>query len=287
MAFIDIRNLTKKFGATTALCKINLRLEKNKIYGLLGRNGAGKTTLLNIMTNKLIPTEGEVLIEGQCVKENDAVLSRIYCMNEKKLYPESLTVNEVFYWSQKFYSSFDQAYAAELSQLFGLKTRKKISELSTGYSSVFKIIVALASNAEIILLDEPILGLDANHRDLFYKELLKNYSINPRTIVISTHLIEEVSDIIEEVIIISKGKTLLFDTVENLLSQGYTVSGSSTAVENYIAGKNVLGVDSLGGLKSAYILDQLNRAELPEGLEISKLDLQKLFVHLTNSKEVV
>ena len=284
MAFIDIRNLTKKFGPTTALCKINLRLEKNKIYGLLGRNGAGKTTLLNIMTNKLIPTEGEVLSEGQCVKENDAVLSRIYCMNEKKLYPASLTVNEVFYWSQKFYPSFDQAYAAELSQLFGLKTRKKISELSTGYSSVFKIIVALASNAEIILLDEPILGLDANHRDLFYKELLKNYSINPRTIVISTHLIEEVSDIIEEVIIISKGKTLLFDTVENLLSQGYTVSGSSTAVENYIAGKNVLGVDSLGGLKSAYILDQLNRAEL---LEISKLDLQKLFVHLTNSKEVV
>ena len=174
-------------------------------------------------------------------------------------------------------------YAMNLSQKFELNTKKAIKNLSTGYTSIFKIIIALACNAETILLDEPILGLDAFHRDLFYRELLTNYSDNPRTIVISTHLIEEAADIIEEVIILKEGEVLLQESVEDVLSKGYTVSGPAGKVDAYVAGKQTIGSDTIGGLKSAYLFDEAPKGSLSEGLEIAKLDLQKMFIHLTNS----
>lgn len=283
MSYIEIRNITKVFGTTTALENVSLMLEQNKIYGLLGRNGAGKTTLLNLITNRIFPTQGEIAVERDKVFENDRPLSKIYYMSEKNLYPEGMTVKKAFRWTKEFYPDFDEDYANNLCEKFSLKAGKKIKSLSTGYQSIFKIVVALASNTPIILLDEPVLGLDANHRDLFYKELLHNYNEKPKTIIISTHLIEEAADIIEDVIVIKNGKVLLQDSVEKVLSQGYSVSGTAAAVDNYIRGRNVLGVDSLGGLKTAYLLEKADKTGIPPGLEVSRLDLQKLFIHMTNS----
>lgn len=283
MSYIEIRNLTKTFGNVTAIDNVNLNIEKNKIYGLLGRNGAGKSTILNLITNKLFPTSGEIKIEGESVVENDSVLSKIYFMTEKNLYPENMTVKSAFRWGREFYPEFDINYAFSLSEKFMLKPNKKIKSLSTGYKSIFKIIMALSCNAPILLLDEPVLGLDANHRDLFYRELLVNYGESPRTIVVSTHLIEEAAEIIEDVIVIKDGRIIMNDSVEKVLSHGYSVSGSASAVDRFIAGKNVLGFDTLGGLKSAYILEKINQHTIPDGLEVSKLDLQKLFIHMTNS----
>jgi ABC-2 type transport system ATP-binding protein len=127
-----------------------------------------------------------------------------------------------------------------------------------------------------------VLGLDANHRELFYKELLTAYSEKPRTIVISTHLIEEAADIIEDVIIIKEGKVIIQEPVESVLSQGYSVSGAAGAVDSFIKGKNILGSDTLGGLKTAYILEKAVPENTPQGLEISRMDLQKLFIRMTN-----
>jgi ABC-2 type transport system ATP-binding protein len=283
MSRLEIRDITKKFGNLTALDNINLKLEENKIYGLLGRNGAGKTTLLNLITNRVFPTNGEVLVDGEYVLENDRALSKIYFMTEKNYFPEGMTVKQAFKWSSQFYPDFDPEYAASLSEKFSLRTSSKIKALSTGYTSIFKMIIALSCNAPIILLDEPVLGLDANHRDLFYKELLQSYSEKPKTIIISTHLIEEAADIIEDVIIIKEGKLIMNEPVEKVLSRGYAVTGSTSAVDRFIVGKNVLGADILGGLKCAYILGELDKGGMPEGLEVSKPDLQKLFIHMTNS----
>lgn len=283
MSYVEIKNITKTFGNTIALDNISLNLEQNKIYGLLGRNGAGKTTLLNLITNKLFPTEGEIIVDGDNVIENDRALSKIFFMTEKNYYPDSMTVKEAFKWGKEFYPDFDENYTETLSQKFSLNTNKKIKALSTGYKSIFKIIIALSCNAPVILLDEPVLGLDANHRDLFYKELIQNYSENPRTIIISTHLIEEVADIIENAIVLKNGKIIMNDSVENILSQGYCVSGNASKVDQFIAGKNVIGTDTLGGLKTAYLMEKINQSSIPDGLEISKLDLQKLFIYMTNS----
>ncbi len=285
MKSIELKNITKKYGKVTALDNVSLTFEENKIYGLLGRNGAGKSTLMNIISGMIFQDEGDVYVDGEKAAGNDNTLRKIYIMNEKTLYPESMKISKVFDWTKNFYPDFDKESAVNMAEKFGLDLNKNIKSLSTGYTSIFKAIIALNINTSYILLDEPVLGLDANHRDLLYKLLIEKYSNNPCTIVISTHLIEEVSNVIENVVIIDKGTIVRNETCEELLSKGYTVTGSASKVDSYIKDKQIIGVDTLGGLKTAYILGSAEK-EVPEGLEFSKLDLQKLFIQITNESEV-
>lgn len=286
MKTIEIKGISKNYGNTKALDKVTVTIEPNRIYGLLGRNGAGKTTLLNLITNRIFPTEGDIMIDGETVFENDKVLGNIFYMTEQNLYPDGERVKEIFKWTKEFYPLFDMEYAKSLSAKFGLDTNKKIKNLSTGYASIFKAVTALASNAGIIIFDEPVLGLDANHRDMFYKELIANYSENPKTIIISTHLIEEVASVLEEAIIIREGKLIVKKSVEELLSGAYTVSGEASKVDKYIQGKKFAGIETIGSFKSATILeaakdrDQALADELK--IEFTNAELQKLFISLTN-----
>ena len=169
----------------------------------------------------------------------------------------------------------------KLGEKFGLNTKKKLKELSTGYASITKLILALASFAPYTLLDEPVLGLDANHRELFYREMIESYSESPRTIVISTHLIEEISDIIEQVVIIKDGELLIDKPAEEVRGMGYSVSGRAELVERYCEGRDILSIETLGGLKTACLMGKPD--SLPEGLDATPLDMQKLFVRLTNA----
>jgi len=279
---IEIKNIQKSFGSIQALQNINLELPAGRIYGLLGRNGAGKSTLLNIITNRIFSDYGHVLVDGRTAAENDSVQQKIYMMSEKNLYPDSLRVRDVFRCTEAFYGSFDQKRALQFCEQFGLDPQKKLRSLSLGYSSIYKIITALCVDVPYILLDEPILGLDAHHRELFYQSLLSLYAKTPRTYILSTHLIEEVSGVIEDVVILAKGRLILHQPCEELLSTGYTVSGPADAIDRLIADRQVIGSDTLGGLKTAYILGRPEDLALPENIELSKLDLQKLFIQLTN-----
>jgi len=283
MSGIEVRNATKNFGSVHALKDVTVHFEENKIYGLLGRNGAGKSTLLNVITGRIFADGGEVLVDGESALENDRELGKIYMMSEKNYYPESMKIRDVFAWTKEFYPDFDMAYAGTFAERFELNTDKRVKALSTGYSSIFKLITALSTNARYILLDEPVLGLDANHRDLFYKILIEKYSENPSTVIISTHLIEEAAGVIEHVVIIKDGQVIRDESREELMSKGYTATGAAGAIDRFTADKNLLGTDSLGGLKTAYILGKLDRAAVPDGIEISKMDLQRLFIQLTNA----
>lgn len=290
MACIKISNLTKEYGKYKVLDNVSLTIEENKIYGLLGRNGAGKTTLLNLITNRIFQTEGTITIDDENVVENGTALEKIYFMTELDLYPEGMKVKELFKWTKEFYSNFDMDYAIRLSKKFGININKKYKELSTGYSSICKIIITLASGAEILIFDEPVLGLDANHRDMFYKELVANYIDEPKTIILSTHIIEEVSEILEKVIIIKDGKLLGDKEVESLLGGAYLVSGSSENVAKYIANKKCINIETIAGFKEATIIGELSEEDNNQikelRLEISKVELQKLFIHLTGEEEV-
>ncbi|MBD7916033.1 ABC transporter ATP-binding protein [Clostridium sp. Sa3CUN1] len=290
MAIIKISNLSKDYGKHRVLDNITLTIEENKIYGLLGRNGAGKTTLLNLINNRIFPTEGNITIDGESVVENNKVIRKISFMTEQNLYPEGMKIKNLYKWIKEFYESFDIDYALSLSGKFELDINKKFKELSTGYSSIFKIIVTLASGAEILIFDEPVLGLDANHRDLFYKELVSNYIDKPKTIILSTHIIEEVSEILEKVIIIKDGKVLDDKEVEGLLSEAYIVSGASENVKKYIENKKCINIESMAGFKSATVIGKLSEIDKEElnnlGLETSSVELQKLFIHLTGKEEI-
>ena len=286
MSIIKISNITKNFGDICALNNVSLTLNENKIYGLLGRNGAGKTTLLNIMTNRLFATSETITIDGENVIENDNALEKIYLMVEKDLYPESFKVKEIFKWKAEFYKNFNMEYALNLSKKFGININKKFKELSTGYTSICKIIITLASGAEVLLFDEPILGLDAGHRELFYKELMENYIENPKTIVLSTHIIEEVAGFLENVIIMKDNKIIEDKEVEELLNESYTIAGLDENVDVYINKKRCINIETMGSFKAATIIgeitdeDRTYQKELE--LKVSKVELQKLFVYLTS-----
>ena len=281
MQGIQIKNITKKYNGLTALDNVSFSFEFGKIYGFLGRNGAGKSTLINVIANRIFADEGTVLVDDVPARENMKVQEKIFCMSETDLYDKDLKIKEHFKWINRFYDSFNINKALEISEKFDLDTDKRFKALSKGYQSIFKLTVALSLNVPYVIFDEPVLGLDANHRELFYDLLLKDYEDGERTIIIATHLIEEVANIIEEFVLIDKGKILLQESVERLLETGYSISGITKEVDDYCIDKNVIGYDELGSLKIAYVLGE--KTPLPENsnLQISAMNLQKLFVKLT------
>lgn len=278
---IEVSNVSKNYGDVQALKNVSVVFEKNKIYGLLGRNGAGKSTLLNVITGRVFADSGAALLDGEIITENEKALSQIYMMSEQNHYPENMSVQEAFRWTKAFYPDFDSQKAQSLSERFGLMVGKKVKALSTGYRSIFKLITALCVNVPYVLLDEPVLGLDANHREMFYKVLIETYAENPATYVISTHLIEEVSGVIEEVVIIRNGEIIRNESRESLLANYYSVSGTQSAVDGYIDGKKLLASETLGGLKVAYLEGAPDRSI--SNVEFTRIDLQKLFILLTNA----
>lgn len=282
MGKIEVKNLTKHYKDVCALNHVSMQFEENKIYGLLGRNGAGKSTLLNIITNRVYADSGEVLIDGEPARENDHALSKIYMMSEKNYYPPKTKLSKLIQYTKQFYPLFDLEYAGKMAEAFELNLNKTVDSLSTGFQSIYKLVIALSVNVPYILLDEPVLGLDANNRDLFYRMLLEKYTKNPFTIVISTHLIEEVSGVIEDIIIMKKGEVIKNESRDDLLSKGYAISGTTNMIDAYCVGKEVLGQDILGGLKTAYIMGKPQET-IAEGMELSGIDLQKLFIQLTNA----
>lgn len=283
MSKIEVRDLTKSYGKTTALNNVSVTFKENCIYGLLGRNGAGKSTLLNIISGRTFADSGEVLIDGVNASGNDSALGKVHLMSEQLLYNPSLKVRDMFRTASLYYPDFDTEYALKLCSEYELDTNRKLSKLSTGYRTIAKAVNALACGAPIVFFDEPVLGLDANHRDLFYKHVVNRYSEHPATFVISTHLIEETAGIIERAVVIQKGELLLDNDVEEVRSMGYSVSGKAADVDNFAKGRELMGEDVLGGLKTAYIKGQLSEEELPEGLTAEPMNLQSIFIHLTNS----
>lgn len=213
---IEIKNLKKVYGDKKALNNINLLFEDNKIYGLLGSNGAGKTTMLKIIANRAFPTNGSVCLNGDIVTENEMIQKDIFYVTEKDKYPKDIKMKDLLKWEARFYEKLDIDYAKRLAQLFNLDLNKKTNTLSTGYYTIFKVIVSLASNTDVMILDEPVLGIDSLYREMFYKVLLEHHQKNKNLILIATHLIDEVEPVLEEVIIIDNGNIIKQGSIKKL-----------------------------------------------------------------------
>lgn len=284
-AVVELKGLTKQYGDMTALQNVSLTIEENKIYGLLGRNGAGKTTIMHLITAQLFPTEGTISVFSESPYENNRVLSRICFIKEGQKYPDKYKVSDALEVASLLHPQWDAALAAELVELFRLPLKRKIKMLSRGMLSSVGIVIGLASRAPLTIFDEPYLGLDAVARSLFYDKLLEDYGEHPRTIILSTHLIDEVSQLLEHVIVIDNGQILLDEEADGLRGRACSVAGQLGAVDAFTKGKTVLGRETLGGLATATILGTLNAKESAYarelGLELAPVSLQQLTVYLT------
>ena len=282
---VEIERLTKSYGNVTVINEVSFSLEENKIYGLLGRNGAGKTTIMHMITAQLFATNGDLKVFDEHPYENDRVLRRICFIKESQKYPDTYRINDVLEVSALFFPNFDREYAHSLIRDFNLPLKRRMKKLSRGMLSAVGIVVGLASRAPLTIFDEPYLGLDAVARSLFYNRLIEDYAEYPRTVVLSTHLIDEVSQLLEHVIVIDNGKLIINEDADTLRGRAVTVVGAASKVEEFISGKEVITREPFGGLLSATLVglnqnDQLLIDTL--GLEASPVSLQQLIIHLTN-----
>lgn len=282
MEQLKISHLSKKFGRRVILDDVSFTLEPAKIYGLLGRNGAGKSTLLNLISNRIFPTSGSIKLGDQEVN-TDQTLDKIFLIGEDNLYYKQVKINQMFDLADGAYGNFDYQNAEQMLKQFELDGNQKFAKLSTGQKTAAKISLALNVDADYIFLDEPVLGLDANHREIFYQELIKSYQKRPRTIVLSTHLIDEIQQLVEHVILIDRHRVLEDADVQDLLDRAYDISGPAKLVDQYTEGLNVLSTTDLGNVRTAHVFDQLPEERiLPDQVQIGHYDLQHLFIYLTN-----
>ena len=281
---IELKNVSKSFGGVHALSDVSLSFGGGKIYGLLGPNGAGKTTLLNIITNRLYADCGEVLIDGESAPGRDRALGKVYMMAEQNLFPDSMKVKGALKITADFIPSFDLELAMELAQKFGLPMNKKVKALSTGYSSILRLVLALSAGTPYVIFDEPVLGLDAQHRDMFYRLLMEHCGGGGQTVILSTHLIQEAAPLIEHAVIIKGGRILRDASAGELTGAAHTVTGPAGLVDSYIAGRQVLNTTAIGGLKTACVEGEPD-ARVPAGLEVSAMGLQDYFISLMNEED--
>lgn len=286
-AVIEVKNLTKRYRDTTAVDDISFTIERDSIYGLLGRNGAGKTTVMSILTAQNFPTAGEVRVFGESPYENAAVLSRMCFVRESQKYPDDATPLHAFRIARLFYPHWDQALADKLIREFRLPVKTRIKKLSRGQLSAVGVIIGIAARAEVTFFDEPYLGLDAVARQIFYDRLLEDYAEHPRTIILSSHLIDEVSNLLEKVIVIDGGRIVMDEDTESVRGRAATVVGDSAAVEAFVAGREVIHRETIGRVTSATVIGELTAADRAElaasGLDVTPVSLQQLIVRQTQN----
>ncbi|RKL65574.1 ABC transporter ATP-binding protein [Salipaludibacillus neizhouensis] len=280
---IEVKNLSKKYKKQHALNNVSFTLEEPKIYGLLGRNGAGKTTFMDILSGNILASEGKILINGKNPFDNQELTESICLMKEGDNFKKDLKVKNVLKIFSYFYPTWDHKLADDLINEYNLNLNAKIKSLSKGMESSLGIIVGLASKAPITIFDEPYIGLDAPSRQKFYEILLEEYQTEKRTIIFSTHLIDEVSLLFEEVLILQEGSLVLQENADTLRDSTCAVSGNTEEVELYIKDKEVIGKKRLAGTMTAYIYGSIEEAK-KQGFTAEGVPIQELMIYLTDGK---
>lgn len=284
MTAIECKDVTKKFEDTEALKQVSVKLEEGKIYALLGRNGAGKTTLMNCLCTKYLPDSGQIYILEEEAYENEKVLSQICFMSDHMEAFGMKTVKYILKFAASFYPDWDGELESRLLDFFAIKKKLSYVTLSKGQQTIIGIIIGLCSGCRVVLFDEIYSGLDAVARQDFYKILLEEQEKNPRTFLLSTHLIEEMTSIFTDVVMMDKGKIILNEDMETIYAKSYKCVGRTDQADCF-SGKNVLCKKEMGAMTEYEIYDVITIPERKEleakGFTISPLTLQELFVAFT------
>ena len=247
-----------------------------------------KTTLLRILAGQEFPSSGSVRVFGSPPAENENVLRRLVLVREDQEYPDyqgfwEFKVCHALRVASFCYQNWAAGLASSLLKDFGLRANKAVRTLSRGQRSALGITIGLAARAEVTLFDEPYAGLDAVARQVFYDRLLADFAAFPRTVVLSTHLIDEAAALFENVVVLDRGRVALDTTADGLRGTVTTVSGPVLAVDSFTKGRPVWERRGLGSQVSVVIVGQISGEDLERarslGLDLTPLSLQQLVVH--------
>jgi len=253
---ITVTGLTRRYRGKLTLDQVSVGFEAGAITGLLGRNGAGKTTLLRIIAGQEFASAGSVRVFGDSPAENDRVLRRMVFVREDQAYPE-FKVGDALRAASWFYPNWSGELADGLVADFALPRNRAVKKLSRGMRSALGIVIGLAARAEVTMLDEPYAGLDAVATQLFYDRLLADYAEHPRTILLSTHQVDEAAGLLERVVVMDQGRVVLDAATDDLRGTATRVSGPALAVAEFTARHQVWDRRRMGSQESAVVVGPL------------------------------
>ncbi|QUH26375.1 ATP-binding cassette domain-containing protein [Serpentinicella alkaliphila] len=237
---INTKGLMKSYGSNLAINNISIDIKKEGIIGLIGRNGSGKTTFMRMCAGLLNKTDGDLQVLGGKPMDNLEIVDRLVYTYHNMAYDNNLKLIDIINSFQIMYKGFDVSFALKLLKYFELNEKQKYKSLSQGMASVFNFICAISTRAELTMLDEPVLGMDITVRRSVYEVLLRDYTENPRTIIISSHLLSELEGILSEIILINKGQLLLYKDIDEMKEIAYRVDGNADSILNFTRDKKVI-----------------------------------------------
>jgi ABC-2 type transport system ATP-binding protein len=280
---ISASGLTRRYRGQLALDDVTFDINGPSITGLLGRNGAGKTTLMRIIAAQEFASTGSVTVLGASPVENGAVLRRMVLVREDQIFPR-LRVRHLLRAASRFYPNWSSGLAEGLVSDFKLPLNRNVSGLSRGMRTALGIVIGLAARADVTLFDEPYAGLDSVARQLFYDRMLTDFADHPRTILLSTHLIDEAADLLERVLVIDQGRIVLDAAADDLRGAATTVSGTVDAVERFAAGRAVWDRRRIGSQEAVVVSGVLDDDDLARArqlhVSLTPLSLQQLVAHV-------
>lgn len=212
-AILQCKGLSKRYSYVQALSQVDLTVERGKIVGLLGPNGSGKSTLIKLCSGLLVPTSGEILIDGK--RPGVASKLQVSYLPERTYLNNWMRVSDMISFFGDFYENLDKAKAYEMLERLGINSRDRLKTMSKGTKEKVQLILVMSRNADLYLLDEPIGGVDPAARDYILNTILQNYNSNA-TIIISTHLISDIEQILDDVIFIKAGQVALTSSVDDI-----------------------------------------------------------------------
>ncbi|WP_281974944.1 ABC transporter ATP-binding protein [Halobacillus litoralis] len=289
MKAIECKSLTKTYRRKKALSDFTVSIDENKIVGLVGRNGAGKTTFMKILAGLLKEQSGTVEVYGRRPFNDLFVSANTIYIDDEMNFPAPLTLKEILEEGRRFYHNWDHELAGRLFKYFGFHPKQRHNELSKGYESTFNMIIGLASRSPLTIFDEPTTGMDAAVRKDFYRALLKDYLAHPRTILLSTHHLEEMEDVLEEIVLIDKGELYWQMSMDELKEYSIGLAGKRDVLEPWVQNQEVFytretGVDDrymvVENTFNEYERQQMQLA----GIGLSAVSASDLCVYVTDEK---
>ncbi|MGI6492029.1 MAG: ATP-binding cassette domain-containing protein [Pelotomaculum sp.] len=286
MNVVDCSGLTKTFGRTTAVSNMSFTLAPNKITGLIGRNGAGKTTLLKLIAGYLLPSAGSIQVFSENPFNNIKVSANMIFVDENMVLPASMNLGEILASAGSFYANWDHKLAVGLCTYFNLHPGQYHSKLSKGMRSVFNAILGLAARCPLTIFDEPTTGMDAAVRKDFYRALLKDFMQHPRTVILSSHLLNEIDDILDDILLIKDGEKCLHLPIHELKEYAVGLQGKEETIAKMAEKAEVLYRKKLGinsmymAVRNQFTEEELQKARL-RGVAISPVTADDLCMYLT------
>ncbi len=278
---IECKNLKKKYRGDLVLEDVDLAIGTPSITGVIGRNGAGKTTLLKILSGFIKPTSGEVRVFSENPFNSLLVSANSILIDDGMTFPDSINLKQILDIAPSFYKKWDSEIANKLFVYFQLDPKQRHSKLSKGKRAAFNMIFGLSTRCELTIFDEPTNGMDEAVRADFYRALLKDYIAHPRTILISSHHLAEIENILEDILLIDKGKIYFHKSVEDLREYAISGTGPIDLVNSWMEDKEVIYSKRENEHYQTVIVKTSFTEVVPHGITIKPVSVSNLCRYVT------